>query len=116
MSLAQINKREKGKRGERGFRDLLRDHGFAASRGQQFKGAPNSPDVICPELPCHLEVKIGRTHSLDTAFRQAAQQCGDNMPVVASKRDYADWMVYLRASDFLVIMQHSDLVPRREEI
>jgi len=114
MSLANINKREKGKRGERGFRDLLRDHGFTAERGQQFKGAPDSPDVICPELPCHLEIKIGRTYSLDAAFRQANEQCGENMPLVASKRDYGDWMVYLRASDFLRIMQHSDLLIERK--
>ena len=42
--------REKGKRGERQWRDELRAHGFHAQRGQQFAGSPESADVICDEL------------------------------------------------------------------
>jgi Holliday junction resolvase len=108
-----MNSNRKGKRGERSFCDLLRAHGFTARRGQQYSGSPDSPDVVCPELPFHFEVKAGNTHSLDAAFRQCASECGGSTPVVSSKRDHGDWMVYLRASDFLTIMQHSDLVKRR---
>jgi Holliday junction resolvase len=110
-----INKRQKGKRGERAFCDVLRAHGFTARRGQQFSGSPDSPDVVCLELPIHFEVKAGNTHSLDAAFRQCASECGGSLPVVSSKRDYTEWMVYLRASDFLTIMQHSDLLLEREK-
>jgi hypothetical protein len=116
VTKADINKRQKGNRGERSFRDLLRAHGFTARRGQQFSGSPDSPDVICPELPIHFEVKAGNTHSLDAAFRQCAAECGGSIPVVSSKRDYGPWMVYLRASDFLTIMQHSDLVKNRSTL
>lgn len=33
-----MNSRNKGKRGEREFAALLREHGFDARRGQQFAG------------------------------------------------------------------------------
>jgi Holliday junction resolvase len=115
MNKKDILKREKGKRGERGFRDLLRSYGFSARRGQQFSGSPDSPDVVCPELPVHFEVKAGNTHSVDAAFRQCTSECGGSVPVVSSKRDYGDWMVYLRASDFLEIVRRSDIVLSKKE-
>jgi len=45
-----MNSREKGKRGERQWRDELRANGYTARRGQQFAGSPDSPDVVCEEL------------------------------------------------------------------
>ena len=35
-----MNSREKGKRGERQWRDELRANGYMARRGQQFAGSP----------------------------------------------------------------------------
>jgi len=53
-----VNSREKGKRGERQWRDELRANGYAARRGQQFAGSAESPDVVCDSLPwIHFEVK-----------------------------------------------------------
>jgi hypothetical protein len=53
-----MNSRQKGKRGERAWRDVLLAHGFQARRGRQFPGSPDSPDVVCPDLPTvHFEVK-----------------------------------------------------------
>ena len=54
-----MNSREKGKRGERRWRDVLRAAGFQkAHRGVQYSGGSDSPDVACPELPgIHFEVK-----------------------------------------------------------
>jgi hypothetical protein len=37
-----MNSREKGKRGERAWRDELRAAGYDARRGQQFSGSPDS--------------------------------------------------------------------------
>jgi hypothetical protein len=54
--------RDKGKRGEREFCELLREHGFDARRGQQFAGGNDSPDVVT-DLPCHVEVKRTETFS-----------------------------------------------------
>ena len=111
-----INSKRKGSDGERSFRDLLRSAGFTARRGQQFSGSPDSPDVICPELPMHFEVKFGATHSVNAAFRQADREAAStNIPVVASKRNYGEWMVYLRAQDFLDIVRRSDIIRERKE-
>jgi hypothetical protein len=43
-----MNSSQKGKRGERAWRDELIAHGYSARRGQQFSGTPDSPDVVCP--------------------------------------------------------------------
>ena len=54
-----MNSRQKGARGERMWRDELREAGFTARRGQQFAGGTDSPDVICEELNnLHMEVKF----------------------------------------------------------
>lgn len=99
-----INSKRKGKVGELLFRDVLRMAGYDAIRGQQYKGAGDSPDIICSSLPIHWEVKIGNSHSLSAAFRQASDQCADRVPVVASKRDRQPWMVCLRADDFFKLI------------
>ena len=46
-----MNSRQKGARGERMFRDMFREAGFEARRGQQFSGGTDSPDVVVPALP-----------------------------------------------------------------
>ncbi len=103
--------REKGKRGERAFRDVLRECGFAAERGVQHRGGPNSPDVIAPELPTlHFEVKAVEALRIWAAIQQAIEDAGGNkIPVVAHKRNNSEWLVFLRAKDFLEIVRRSDL-------
>lgn len=55
--------KEKGKRGERECAAELRrllnwpENGEQIRRGQQFSGSPDSPDVIVPGVPIHVEVK-----------------------------------------------------------
>lgn len=89
-----MNSREKGKRGERAWRDELRANGYDARRGQQFSGSPNSPDVICDALPdFHFEVKCVERLNLHAAMQQALRDCATKIPVVAHKRNYAPWLV-----------------------
>ena len=72
-----MNSREKGKRGERQWRDVLRAQGYAARRGQQFAGSPDSPDVICDELDwAHFEVKFVERLNVYDAMAQAQRDCG----------------------------------------
>jgi len=67
-----MNSREKGKRGERQWRDELRAQGFDARRGQQFAGSPDSPDVVCPALSwAHFEVKAVERLNIEDAMDQA---------------------------------------------
>ena len=108
-----MNSREKGKRGERRWRDVLRDAGFLqACRGVQFSGSPDSPDVACPELPgLHFEVKAVEALNIWRAMSQAIADAGpDKTPVVAHTRNRSGWLVTMRAEDWLTLIRESSHV------
>lgn len=71
-----MNSRAKGKFGELEAAKFLRSLGFAAKRGQQYHGGPDSPDIVSEDLAdIHFEVK--RVANLDLAteaLEQALQQ------------------------------------------
>lgn len=97
--------REKGKRGERMLRDLLRLNGFeSARRGQQYSGTETSADVVgVPGL--HIECKFVEKCNLRAALKQAEADAGegDDFPIVFHKREREPWIAVLDATDFLVI-------------
>lgn len=110
-----MNSRAKGCRGEREWRDELRAKGFTARRGQQFAGGPDSPDVICQELPgLHFEVKRVEAGNPYKWMAQAERDAGSKIPIVAHKRNSCDWLVFMRASDFLSFLTTAlrDSLPR----
>lgn len=93
-----MNSREKGKRGERQWRDELRANGYAARRGQQFSGSPDSPDVVCDSLPwVHFEVKAVERLNIQDAMDQARRDAGAKVPVVAHRRRFRGWLVTMEA-------------------
>src|SRR6476469_6537402 len=98
-----MNSREKGKRGERQWRDELRANGYMARRGQQFFGSPDSPDVVCDQLRwIHFEVKAVERLNIEDAMDQARADAGKaeieksgnretrnpRIPVVAHRRSF----------------------------
>lgn len=87
-----INSRQKGARGEREWRDRLIAHGHEARRGQQYCGSPDSPDVIS-SLPFHFEVKRVEKLNIQKAIEQSEAECGEEMPVVAHRKDRGQWLV-----------------------
>jgi Holliday junction resolvase len=108
-----MNSREKGKRGERQWRDELRANGYAARRGQQFSGSPDSPDVVCDSLPwIHFEVKAVERLNIEDAMEQARRDAVDGgwlmvdgqkiqkVPVVAHRRSFRPWLVTMEAETF----------------
>lgn len=108
--MKKINSRSKGARAERQWRDCLRDAGYNARRGQQFSGSPDSPDVVCPDLPwIHWEVKHVEHLNIGAAMDQATGDCGGKMPAVVHRKNQRDFEVNLCYEDFLRILQHSDL-------
>lgn len=109
-----INSRSKGARGERMWRDMLRSAGFtSAIRGQQFAGGADSPDVKCDDLPSvHFEVKFVEGLNIEKAMQQSIRDAGSKIPVVAHKRCRTDWLVTMRAEDWLKLVRESDL-PRK---
>ena len=114
---AEMNSREKGKRGERQWRDELRANGYAARRGQQFCGSPDSPDVVCPALPwIHFEVKAVERLNIEVAMEQARRdargqtsevrgQMVGKVPVVAHRRNFGTWLVTMEAETFFEFLR-----------
>lgn len=105
-----INSRAKGARGEREWRDQLRNAGFDARRGQQFSGGADSPDVICESLPgLHWEVKRVEAGNPYIWMAQAERDAGSKkMPVVAHKRNGQDWLCIIRAEDFFALLRETN--------
>lgn len=97
-----INSRAKGAAGEREFAKYLTESGFSARRGCQFSGSPDSPDVVCPALTnIHWEIKRVERLNVDAAMAQAIRDSkGQRTPVVAHRKNNADWLITLRADDF----------------
>lgn len=106
-NMGTINSRDKGQRGERLFRDLLRRWGFDAERGAQREGSFESPDVRCPDLkPLHFEVKFTERLNLNSAIAQSEYDCGTNEPLVAHKRNRGEWFITVKADFFLSLLRY----------
>ena len=103
-----MNSRSKGKRGELELAHWLEERGYAARRGQQHKGGEDSPDVICPDLPFHFEVKRTERLNLYDAMDQAVNDAGKAIPVVAHRRNRGDWVGIIRLEDLLFLMEPYD--------
>ena len=100
-----VNGKQKGKRGELEVAELIRKYGFAARRGQQFKGGPDSPDVIHDMDGFHVEVKRTETISPYVALGQAESDAGrGEVPVVFHRKNNRGWLVLLKADDFLSLV------------
>ena len=92
--------REKGKRGEREISAILREFGYDAHRGVQYKGGPNSPDVI--GLPgIHIEVKRTERLNLYDALAQSKHDAGEDMPVVMHRKNDCEWVVIQPLKDWI---------------
>lgn len=97
-----MNSRAKGQRGERELADFITAAGFPARRGQQFAGGPDSPDVVCPGLPFHIEAKrterlnpdaaaflaiVSRAHACDALGKSVcppAREVGGKCPALST--------------------------------
>lgn len=101
-----INSRAKGARGERLWRDELREAGFTARRGQQFSGGSDSPDVICDELKnLHMEVKCVESLNLDKAIEQAIKDGKKKPWIVAHKKNRTKWRVTMDSELFFSLLR-----------
>jgi Holliday junction resolvase len=110
-----MNSRQKGKRGERAWRDELRANGYEARRGQQFSGSPNSPDVVCDTLAwIHFEVKAVERLNIEDAMEQARRDGTGKTPVVAHRRSHRRWLVTMEAETFFEFLR-GVLPPEKEQ-
>lgn len=96
--------RNKGTNGERELARFLTIRGHPARRGVQYSGSPESPDIVCPSLPFHFEVKRTERLRIHESMRQAIRDAGDATPAVAHRRNRDDWLVTMRLSDLLELI------------
>ena len=99
-----INSKNKGRVGEREFAKFLRAHGFSeARRGQQYSGIEGE-DVI--GLPGHhVEVKRVERLNIHDAMNQSIRDANEQIPIVAHRKNRTEWLVTMRAEDFLEMVR-----------
>ena len=112
MSRAQ---REKGKRGERLWRDVLRMFGFEAERAgyKQAHLGSGGADVE-DNSGLWWEVKFVESLNVRRAYEQAAEACPIGVPpAVAHKTSAKPWLVTMAGEDFLGILRRLHNAERR---
>jgi Holliday junction resolvase len=101
-----LNSKAKGARGERLWRDELREAGFTARRGQQYAGGTDSPDVMCDELSnLHMEVKFVESLNLTAATEQAERDAEGKPWIVAHKKTRSGWLVTMTRDTFFKLLR-----------
>jgi len=106
MAKRRINSSRKGKTGERSWANFLIAHGVHARRGVQFAGGPDSPDVVSEWEWAHFEVKRVERFSLYKSLDQAIGDARDDrVPIVAHRANGREWVVVLRAEDFVDLVR-----------
>lgn len=107
------NSRNKGKVGELELSAYFREHGYhEARRGVQYSGGGDSPDVV--GLPgFHVECKRTEQGNPYTFIAQAIRDSKgtDRVPVVFHRRNRCEWIVILRADDFLKLLPTPEPAP-----
>lgn len=100
-----VDSRAKGVRAERELARLLSDAGFPARRGQQRAGGADSPDVVCPTLPFHFEVKRTERLRIHEAMAQARRDADGQIPVVVHRRSREPWLAVIALEDLLQLLR-----------
>ena len=111
-----MNSRDKGKRGEREFASLLREHGFDARRGQQFAGGADSPDVVSEILDwLHFEVKRCERVDLRSWCAQAEGDSGGKYWAVELRWNNGPWLTVILSEFFFELIREFE-PPRRKDV
>jgi len=99
------SQREKGKRGEReAARELTRLLGVPVTRSQQYKGGQHSADLV-GAAGLHVEVKRTERLRLYEAMEQAAEDAGENAPIVLHRRNGKRWLAILYLDDIVEVAE-----------
>ena len=107
-----INSKQKGKRGELELVKEFKKRGYEARRGQQFKGTPDSPDILIDDLPnLHTECKRVEALNLYKAYEQACNDKGEKQtPVVFHRKTRKEWLAVLSLNDFFKLLKNKDML------
>ena len=101
--MSRANK-QKGARGEKEWRDVLRSHGYDARRERDGR-----VDVSHNVRGIHFEVKRREKLDIPAHCSQAKRDAGTgNIPVVAFRSNRQPWRVILDADDFLALLKERE--------
>ncbi len=90
----------KGKRGEReAAAEIRKIFGTDASRGRQYQGGDDSPDINTGITDVHFEVKRVESLRLYPAMEQAKNDAGPKLPVVLHRKNSKPWLAIVRLED-----------------
>lgn len=96
-----INSNRKGKAGELEFSKLCRAEGYEVRRTQQYCGNTGDASDCVGLNGIHIEVKRVERLNVDDAMSQAIHDCkGDNMPIVAHRKNNCKWKITMNAEDW----------------
>jgi hypothetical protein len=106
--------RQKGKRGEReAAAELGAILNVEARRGVQYQGGPDSPDVVLPGVPIHVEAKRTERLSLWAAVEQAKTDAPAGVvPIVWHKANRRGSVIIVE-TDSLWALAHAVFMSRR---
>lgn len=99
--------RRKGGSGEREVVKLAAAHGFTGLRTRSGGGQVRGDVAGIPGVA--LEVKRMERESVRAWFEQAEANCGDDMPVVAHRKNRGPWLATLTLDDLLALVKAAQL-------
>lgn len=102
--------RDKGKRGERMWAAVCRDHGFTdARRAAQYSGMEGQAADVVGLPGIHIEVKfvehLNLRDAMDQSLRDTAAAGKNEVSIVAHKKSNCGWLVTMTADDFFRLYQ-----------
>lgn len=97
--------RDKGKRGERAWAAVCREHGFTdARRSAQFSGKEGRASDVEGLPGIHQEVKwvehLNLRDAMAQSLRDATAEGRGRLPIVAHKKNECGWLVTMTADDW----------------
>lgn len=100
------SEREKGKRGEREWARVCRDHGYDCRRTSQYCGQTGDAADVVGIPGIHQEVKRVERLNVPEAMAQAARDAKPGLlPIVAHRRNEWPWLVTMFAEDWFEIFR-----------
>lgn len=109
--------RDKGKRGERMWAAVCREHGFTdARRAAQYSGLEGQAADVVGVPGVHMEVKfvehLNLRDAMDQSLRDAASAGHNEISIVAHKKSNCGWLVTMTANDFFRLYQsyYTDMI------
>lgn len=96
--------KDKGKRGELLLARFLREHGYEARRTAQYCGQTGEAADVVGLPGLHIECKFVERLNIREALEQAKRDAKKGLiPVLFHKRSREDWLVTMRAEDFMIV-------------